>query len=484
MRRLAARQPCADGLRVAAKRGEAVLTTALLLEYDLRVNSVFTAMPLVVVLLPVLCTPAAAASATPTCGPVPELTVCETDGDCAVVDQIDCCPCSMGGRQAAINRTKEADLAAQLQVCCATAGICIDLYQCADGLAARCQGGRCELEKDVATASPTPAPTRNACTPAGSDCPVGTQCYCCCGTWACMPPYLPCCSLPCAEPTQVPTPSPTPRECNPFVNDCPSETSCGCCCGAWKCLDGSEICCEIACVLPSPVATATPTPPPSTCVGDCSGDGTVSVDEIVTMVDIALVGCSGGPCCASVATWCNANVRGVSVDCIIRAVDNVLSDCGVRRPTLTPQCSAVPCGGSCTISPPCTPRPDAACPDDVMLGTCVLNPFNGCQCQPTQPITPTPLPTPVLYHGHTCCECAAAVCTDFAWVEVEPTCPSGCETFADAECEAPCRGGPQSGPAACVPLTSCVADADCDDGNGDTADRCSAGRCTHQCVYV
>jgi len=81
-----------------------------------------------------------------------------------------------------------------------------------------------------------------------------------------------------------------------------------------------------------------------------------------------------------------------------------------------------------------------------------------------------------LYHGHTCCACADATCTDFAWVEVEPVCPLGCQTFMDAECEVPCHGGGLSGPAICVSITPCTSDADCDDGNGCTVDRCTTKR--------
>ena len=37
-----------------------------------------------------------------------------------------------------------------------------------------------------------------------------------------------------------------------------------------------------------PMPTATPTTPAGGCIGDCDGGGTVTVDEIVTMVNIAL----------------------------------------------------------------------------------------------------------------------------------------------------------------------------------------------------
>jgi hypothetical protein len=107
----------------------------------------------------------------------------------------------------------------------------------------------------------------------------------------------------------------------------------------------------------------------------------------------------------------------------------------------------------------------------------VTNALYGCGVTP-----PTPTPTPALPHGHTCCECGNATCTDFAWVEVERVCPLGCQTFLDAECEAPCHPGPVGGPAVCVPLTPCTTDADCDDGNGCSMDQCTIDGCTHVCV--
>jgi hypothetical protein len=144
------------------------------------------------------------------------------------------------------------------------------------------------------------------------------------------------------------------------------------------------------------------------------------------MVNIALGNVSVSAC-PGVAHWCNDGDLGVAINCIIEAVNNALDGCGVPRPTPPP-------------------------------------------------------PTPVLHHGHTCCECTDAACMDFAWVEVERTCPLGCQTFMDAECEAPCHGGPVGTPTTCVGLTACTTDADCDDGNGCSMDRCTLDGCTHVCV--
>ncbi len=457
------------------------------------------------------------------------------------------------------------------------------------------------------TPTPTPVPTVNECSPSVPDCVVGTECYCCCGAFRCLPPGAPCCAIPCVSPTPTPTcpplppfqclpdyetvcesiggcticscvlratPTPTPTaggECNPLVNNCPSGTTCGCCCGAWECLNGTEICCEIACVLPTPpptptptpipgecgnvcdgrsctvlfvhtgtcqpngdqclcvpntpapgdcalacdgrpcvgqcpdgstasgictqmtvdtgcacalecsTPTPTPTPPPGECVGDCSGDSTVTIDELILLVNIAL-GNAPMTACPGDDQWA-CNEGGIEVvTCIIEAVNNALYGCGTER-TPTPIPTGTPNCGPCTS--------DADCPSTTLCNAaevCLVS----CQCPEcavcagfcVPKVTPTPVVTPVLPHGHTCCECGDSACTDFSWVEVGRLCPDGCQTFPDAECEAPCHGGPQSGPAVCVSLTPCNSDADCDDGNGCTADHCTIDGCVHECLCV
>jgi hypothetical protein len=59
-------------------------------------------------------------------------------------------------------------------------------------------------------------------------------------------------------------------------------------------------------------------------VGDCNGDGQVTVDEILTMVDIALGNVGVGTCTAGDA---NADGR-ITVDEILTAVRNALNGCG------------------------------------------------------------------------------------------------------------------------------------------------------------
>jgi hypothetical protein len=77
---------------------------------------------------------------------------------------------------------------------------------------------------------------------------------------------------------------------------------------------------------PVPTFTATPTPTRTAvpCTGDCSGNGQVTVDEILTMVNIALGNADVSACTAG-----DANGSGqITVDEILTAVNNALGGCG------------------------------------------------------------------------------------------------------------------------------------------------------------
>lgn len=75
---------------------------------------------------------------------------------------------------------------------------------------------------------------------------------------------------------------------------------------------------------PTPTATpTTPTPTPVPCIGDCNGGRTVTVDEILTMVNIALGNAPIDLCRAG-----DANGDGqMTVDEILTAVNNALNGC-------------------------------------------------------------------------------------------------------------------------------------------------------------
>jgi len=132
--------------------------------------------------------------------------------------------------------------------------------------------GACQCEPvKTPTPTPTPIPTVTECNPSEADsCPADHQCLCCCGTWRCMPPFLPCCALPCSSPPPplTPTATPTPpSSCSgvpcggpcaaPFPSTCPPGALCV---GVGQCeLNSAGTC---ACV---PV-TSLPTPTPAPCV--------------------------------------------------------------------------------------------------------------------------------------------------------------------------------------------------------------------------
>ena len=69
--------------------------------------------------------------------------------------------------------------------------------------------------------------------------------------------------------------------------------------------------------------TPTPTNPPSGCTGDCNGDGDVTVDEIVTGVNIALGSLPVSNCLA----MDESGDGEVTVDEILRAINAALNGC-------------------------------------------------------------------------------------------------------------------------------------------------------------
>ncbi|MEO8602194.1 MAG: hypothetical protein ABI629_06430 [bacterium] len=128
---------------------------------------------------------------------------------------------------------------------------------------------------------------------------------------------------------------------------------------------------EFACAPPTPIPTATPTIAQMLpCVGDCSGDGVVSIDDLIRMVNIALglqSLCGGdggaGQCLAGDAN-CDCNI---TVDEIIRAVQNNLNGCVDFGDCSVEDDAEMCCGGPVSTATP-TPTP-AAATDTPTLGT-------------------------------------------------------------------------------------------------------------------
>ena len=69
---------------------------------------------------------------------------------------------------------------------------------------------------------------------------------------------------------------------------------------------------------------ASPTPPSIPCTGDCDSNHSITIDELVKGVDIALGTANLDQCSAF---DCNGNGH-VTVDCIVKAVDAALNSCG------------------------------------------------------------------------------------------------------------------------------------------------------------
>jgi len=89
---------------------------------------------------------------------------------------------------------------------------------------------------------------------------------------------------------------------------------------------------SVSVALPTPTATATDTPtqPPTAtatpavpCTGDCDGGTSVTVDELITMVNIALGNADANTCTAGDAD----NSGTITIDEIIMAVNMALNGC-------------------------------------------------------------------------------------------------------------------------------------------------------------
>lgn len=98
-----------------------------------------------------------------------------------------------------------------------------------------------------------------------------------------------------------------------------------------RCHDGE--CAGTAGGTPGPTSTPTATPPSvSGCMGDCNGDSVVTVDEIITGVDIAL----GNVDLSACDVMDDNGDDVVTVDEILTAVYNALNGCPPPESTPTP----------------------------------------------------------------------------------------------------------------------------------------------------
>ena len=136
---------------------------------------------------------------------------------------------------------------------------------------------------------------------------------------------------PPASPSPMPTPTP---ECGsiPCEGTCAIGPVCipGTPCPKYPTLLGT---CQLVsgtciCVPGTPLPTPT-TPPPPVCVGDCNGDGRVTISELMTGVNIALGSVLPHECPAFCNLGCGPGpgFRLPTVDCLVRAANNALHGC-------------------------------------------------------------------------------------------------------------------------------------------------------------
>ncbi len=128
----------------------------------------------------------------------------------------------------------------------------------------------------------------------------------------------------------------------------------------------------------TPTSTTTSSP---TCTGDCNSDSAVTVDEIVTLVNIALG--------TTPITECEAgdtnNDGQITVDEIVTAVNNALNGC-----PLSPELGCLTSGGTATTAMCCAATGD-------FPGTCGIG---ACGCPPDDS------------HTVRVCDCGSGSCFD------------------------------------------------------------------------
>jgi hypothetical protein len=144
-------------------------------------------------------------------------------------------------------------------------------------------------------------------------------------------------------PTNTPTPTGTPTPTNtqptptPTVTPGPPAGADDCCqcpdfcaapivgyCGGCEVVSGASCVGGTSCIARTPTPTPAPTFTPPRCVGDCNGNGQVTIDDILTMVNMALGNAPVTTCEAG-----DANHDGqITVDEILTAVNNALNGCG------------------------------------------------------------------------------------------------------------------------------------------------------------
>jgi hypothetical protein len=186
-------------------------------------------------------------------------------------------------------------------------------------------------------------------------CPPGSQCAAPNQICTLQCPPAQCSSLPCAGTCVVPSPCPLGATCPVVLGQCEASAAGGAC--------------ECVPILPTPL----PTPQCATCSGPCT---------------VPLPCAANLPCPdLIVAGQCEASAAGGACECV--PVEPT------PPPTPTPQCTGATCAGPCipAVSPlPCPATGVCNGPEvPVLAGQCEMSAAGACECVPVEP---TPLPTP------------------------------------------------------------------------------------------
>jgi len=148
-----------------------------------------------------------------------------------------------------------------------------------------------------------------------------------------------------------------------------------------------SLCCAAAvaiALLPSIRVDAAPAS--DACVGDCNGDGVVTVNELVVGVNIA----NGNAAIAACPAFDVIQDGTVTINELILAVNNLLFGCGNTRPTATPL--------TATPSQPATPGSTATPTPPFRSETPTASPTR--TKKPTKTVTPTPTNAPSVCGGN------------------------------------------------------------------------------------
>lgn len=172
----------------------------------------------------------------------------------------------------------------------------------------------------------------------------------------------------------------------------------------------------------TPGPTPSPSPTSYVCTGNCRSVSyyTVTIDELIVGADIALGRSALSTCRAFDANGDEA----VTIEELVRAVNNALYGCGNLAPTVTPTgtptISRTPTR-SMTVKPSATPPPTPSeTPTETPTATATATPTPSITLTRTVSTTPTRTPSPSLTPTVMVCDAPAASVPNVCKVQVVP----------------------------------------------------------------